>query len=446
MRKKIIPLLLCLVLATTLLSACSSPQPDAPPIALSIVLHRHPGANDFTDDMLNEIMPWVRRAVYGGYISIIIGDGDPQVIKIFNLEDFPTNARSRQYMDNLITQRTTEVLNFLRDPNVRGIVDEVDVLGGIVQAERSLNAADARGLERKIIVLGGNGIPTTGFFSLQEFRLEENSAENGYIDTFVSSLTARRGIIPPLENVRISMISLGNVAHPQRLPSTIGVQLEELWRAILRESGATFEDKDIRITAIGGEPIVFNEDDGGPFVSTVFFDTPIVLPPTPPIVIDEDGEAVPEYVPIFNILSDQVAFVPDQAIFRNENNARVVLQEYANWLVDYFEAFPNSYVYVAGFHARLTQEGGNRLNTGLSERRAEAVRSVLIEFNPLLEGHLIAVGLGINGGTDFRVDEFQNGVFCNTQAQLNRKTMLIPAESEYAPLLREVIVELDALR
>jgi len=440
MKKNFMPLFPCLILATAFLSACSPPQPEQAPVALSIVLCRTANANDFTDNMLSEITPWIKRAVYGGRISVIICDGEPHEIKTFGRDVFPTNAKSRQYMNNLIERRTKEVLSFMQDPSVRAITEEVDVLGAIVQAELSLNAADARGLERKLAVLG-SGIPTTGFLSLQDFRLEENSAENGYIDAFVSALAARRGIIPPLNDVQICWVGMGNVAHPQRLPSTIGIQLQELWRTILRESGAVFEDSDIRIMATGGKPNVYCEGEGGfPFVSTVFFDTPVVLPPPPTVVFDEHRD-----VPVFEIRSDQVAFVPDQATFRNESNARAVLQEYANWLVKYFKVFPDSYIYIAGFHARITPEGGNRLNTGLSERRAEAVRSMLIEFN-VPEQRLIAVGLGINGGSHFREDEYPNDVFCNSCAQNNRYVMLVPDLSEHAPILKEVMAELDALR
>jgi outer membrane protein OmpA-like peptidoglycan-associated protein len=256
-----------------------------------------------------------------------------------------------------------------------------------------------------------------------------------------------------LSNVTFRWIGgLGNVAHPQRLPSTIAVQLEDFWRAILRESGAMFNEQDIRVGANRGIPIVWSEDeDSVPFVTTILFGTTgIELPPLPPIPdpIESDGDDVEplEPPPSLEILSDQVAFIPDQAVFMNETAARDALRAYASWLALYFETYSDSqHVYVVGFHARVNLNGGNRLNTGLSARRAEAVRSVLIEYG-VPEGRLIAVGLGINGGDHFRVDEFPNGVFCTTTAQQNRKTMLIPDLSEDAPKLLEVMAELDALR
>jgi hypothetical protein len=248
-------------------------------------------------------------------------------------------------------------------------------------------------------------------------------------------------------------VGLGNVAHPQRLPSTSGVQLEDLWRAVLRKSGATFDDGSIRISATGGTPIIGTEDkDGFPLVTTIYFgDDGIVLPPPPPppggnnTGKTEGSVEPPEPPPSLEILTDQVPFVPDQATFMSEAAARIALKKYADWLVKYFEAYPDSTVYVVGFHARVSLDGGNRLNTGLSERRAETVRTTLIELG-VPEDRLITVGLGINGGDHFRVDEFPNGTFNTTNAQQNRKVMLIPDLSDDAPILREVMAELDALR
>ena len=455
MNKKLIILALVAVLSVVSLTACSgTPKPKEPPIALSIVFVRSGGVNDPTEDMYSEIAPLIERAVYDGYISIVIADGDPHVIKTFGRDAFPSNARSVQYMNNLIDKRTREVLEHLKDHSaVRGITPEIAMLEALTQAERSFNAADAKGLERHIIVLGGTGITTAGYLNLQEVQLSADSAENGYIDNIVTELSSSRGRIPDLSDVTFHWVGLGNVAHPQRLPSTIGVQLEDLWRAVLRESGATFDDRDIRISATGGTPIIGTEDkDGFPLVTTIYFgDDGIVLPPPPVVVIgnngDETGEPVepPEPPPSLEILSDQVPFVPDQATFLNETAARMVLQKYVDWLTMYFKVYPDSTVYVVGFHARVSLDGGNRLNTGLSERRADTVRTTLIELG-VPEDRLITVGLGINGGDHFRVDEFSDGTFNTTIAQQNRKVMLIPDLSDDAPILLEVMAELDALR
>jgi hypothetical protein len=226
---------------------------------------------------------------------------------------------------------------------------------------------------------------------------------------------------------------LGNIAFPQRLPNTIAVQIEELWRAVLRESGAIFNDYDIRVIATGGVPNIYSEDEGGfPFVTPIFFDSFIL----------EHTATVP---PSLTITSEQVSFKPDQPNFVNETAARHVLSRYADWLRTYFENYPHSRVYLAGFMARVSQNNDNLLNTILSEQRAERVKEILVEFG-IPETKLIVIGLGENGGSHFRVNEFPNGVFCTITAQQNRKVMLIPDISEDAARILAVKQELDAMR
>lgn len=437
MFKRIIMLLSSIASLLFMFSACSEPEPNQPPIALSIIIGRRAASNEFTDDVYTEIEPWIRRAVYDGYISVIMSDGEPHVIKTYGRDIFPSNARSRQYMNNLINSRTREVINFLRDPLVRAVFNEADTLGSIVQAERSLNAVEARDLEKFIMIID-NGLPTTGFLNLQNIHLTENSAENGNIERIVAELTSIRGIIPDLTGVTLKWAGLGNVANPQRLPSTIGVQLEELWRAVLHESGAIFDERDIRIRATSGNANIASEDEGGfPYVTTLFFDSfqPSHLVNLPPISRNE-GET-----PSLPITSEQVSFIPDEAVFINEAVSRRILQEYANWLSRYFGVFPNSNVYVVGFQARTSIENVNRFDTRLSEQRAETVRNTLIDLG-VPQARLITVGLGTNGGSHFRVDEFPDGVFNTVVAQHNRRVLLINDMSEDAVKLREIMEEL----
>ena len=452
--RRLIILLLSVVFVLTLLTACGNEiEPDEPPIALAIVVGRRAASNDFTEEMYNEVEVWVRRAVYGGTISIIISDGQPFVVKTFGADAFPTNARSRQYMNNLIDRRTKEVMTFLRDSYLRARSPEADVLNALVLAERSLDTVESYNLEQRIVMMD-SGLPTAGFLNLHNIQIEEGSAENGGIDRIVSELSSRRGVIPNLSDISIQWIGLGNVSQPQQLPTTIGVQLEELWRALLRESYAVFEDRDIRIRATGGTPNVASEDEGGfPFVTPIFFCsfTPtdfIELPPLPASPMEGEDETICviiDELPSITITSEQVAFVPNEDIFINEAAASLVLEAYVEWLIKYFDVFPDSRVYIVGFHANLILNGGDRLDTRLSEQRAEAVGNVLATLG-VAEERLVVVGLGINGGEHFRVDEFPNGVFCTVTAQANRKVMLIPDLSEDAEILLEVMEDIDALR
>jgi len=140
-----------------------------------------------------------------------------------------------------------------------------------------------------------------------------------------------------------------------------------------------------------------------------------------------------------------VSFKPDQAVYINENFARAVLQEYAEWLKAYFNMYPNSKVFVVGFMAKVRLDDSNRLNTRLSEQRAETVAKTLLELG-IPDEKLVIIGLGENGGSHFRIDEHPNGVFDTVIAQQNRKVMLIPDLSEDSIKVLEIKNELDALR
>ena len=451
MRKKITATILCAALLIPILSACDSTvEPKEPPIALAIVVGRRACSNDFTENMYAEIKEWVERAVYGGYVSIIVGDGEPFVLRAYGADEFPKNANNPQYMMNtLIPNRTKDILDYLKDTTtVRAVSDEIDLLGAIVQAERSLYADEASGLEKRIIVMD-SGLPTAGFLNLQNMQITENSAENGDVEKIVSELSSVRGMLPDLKDIAVKWVGLGNVAAPQRLPNTIGVQLEELWRAVLRQSGAVFNDNDIRIKATGGSPNVYSEDDSGfPFVSPIYFDSfhPEFAAEIPPIVEPESEDEPLEEPPSLTITSEQVSFKPDQAVYTNETSALTVLETYAEWLKRYFDMYPeDSKVYVVGFIAKTRLDDSNRLNTRLSEQRAETVKETLVGLG-ISADKLVVIGLGENGGSYFRVDEFSNGVFDTAIAQQNRKVMLIPDLSDDAAKVLEIQQELENLR
>ena len=451
--KRVIMVLLCILLVAATLSACDgNVKPDQPAIALAIIVGRRACSNDFTDSMYSEIREWVGRAVYGGYISVIVGDGEPLLTRTFGRDSFPESANSTQYMNGLIEKRTNEVIGFIHDPSLRAIAPEADLLGAIVQAERSLYADEASGLEKRIIIMD-SGLPTAGFLNLQKIEVREKSAENGDIETIVSDLKSVRGILPDLTGISsIKWVGLGNVAYPQRLPNTIGIQIEELWRAVLRESGAVLTEGDIRIKAAGGVPNMFSEDEGGfPSVTTIFFDSyqpehVVELSQIPKSSLPAKGCEEPLEKPTgLTISSEQVPFMPDQAVYANEEAAFLILQKYAEWLKTYFAAYPGSNIYVVGFMANTRPDDNDRLNTSLSEQRAETVKGTLVDLGVSTE-RLVVMGIGINGGSHFRVDEFPNGVFDTVVAQQNRKVMLLPDISYDAALALAIKQELDSLR
>ena len=430
MFKKYAALFIRLVVMMAVFTSCAVQEK---PIGLAIVLGRHACANDFTDEAYKEIRELIKRAVYGGYISVIIGDGNPGVIQTYGTGIFPMNANNPKTMRDFTLERTEKVLEFLKNQDNRAIVDGNDTLGAIVQAERSLKVEEAKGLEKHIVVMD-TGVSTAGYLNLQNILIRENSEENGDIVKIVEKLKEYKGILPSLEGIHVKFIGFADVALPQQLPAPIEMQLLELWKAVLKVSGASFGDGDIKIKARGRVANVYSEDEGGfPFVSTIHFD---------PIIID--GLDILKERKTITLSSEEISFKPGSDAFYDENSARRILDEYARLLHAYFQAYPDAFVYVVGSTAKeRLNDKAYMLETSLSEKRAKRVKEILAETIPAHK--MIEFGLGPNGGS-WRVDENSNGRFDTVLAQANRKTMILLNDSSTATEVLEVKNELDEMR
>lgn len=451
MFKRIFVLFLCASLAAMSLTACdkTSVTPDYDPIAIAIVVGRTVGSNEYAESMYAEVDDWVRRASIGGYVCIIVADGEPFIAKVFGAETFPINAKTKHSMNQFIDSRTKKVMEFIKSDAVLPANDETDVIGALILAERALRADEAYGLERRVLIMH-NGLPTAGSLSLNnpETAITVNGLENGDIDRIVSGLKNARGVLPDFSGISVKWVGMGNTAAPQQLPSAIGVQVESLWQTILRDTGAIFSDNDIRIKATGGTPIIYIEGVTKQ-VSTIHFDAKLEREPgyvmgidaSMPEMEDESGEDGDFVV---SITSESVEFIPDEAIFWDEPEARRVIKEYAELVKVSLEANKDMQIYIVGFSAKITLNG-NSTRTDLSERRAAAVASVMVEYG-VPSDRLISFGLGPNGGSELRVDEFAGGEFNNTTAQRNRKVMIMSDNASEATLALEIWHELESDR
>ena len=128
----------------------------------------------------------------------------------------------------------------------------------------------------------------------------------------------------------------------------------------------------------------------------------------------------------FELNETQVRFVGDEAIFIDEEEAKAALAPVAEIIL----AHPGHQILLAGTTATAgTQEGC----VNLSNRRAAAVKDLLVNYFGVPESQLITIGLGYEDDPFVRGrDRDANGNFVETEAAKNRRVVVLDAESEIA--------------
>lgn len=139
----------------------------------------------------------------------------------------------------------------------------------------------------------------------------------------------------------------------------------------------------------------------------------------------EEAEDVVFETP-FELSSTQVRFVADQAVFIDENEAKEALAPVAEIIL----AHPDHPILLAG----TTAEWGSQEScVALSNRRADAVKDLLVSYFGVPESQLITVGLGYADDPFVRGRDIDsNGNFVETEGAKNRRVVVLDAESEIA--------------
>ena len=139
----------------------------------------------------------------------------------------------------------------------------------------------------------------------------------------------------------------------------------------------------------------------------------------------EDAEEVVFETP-FELSSTQVRFVADQAVFINENEAKEALAPVAEIIL----AHPEHPILLAGTTATY---GAQESCVNLSNRRAAAVKDLLVNYFGVPESQLITVGLGYEADPFVRGrDVDSNGNFVESEGAKNRRVVVLDAESDIA--------------
>ena len=436
MSKRISVLSLFIISSILLFNSCEDPNKPTRVNAMVVILGRHANANAFHESYFEEgLKKPIEDTVYGGYIGIIVSDGSPRVVEMFDY--FGTEANTDRERNRQINTDSALVLDYLKDEGIRAEVPENDLLKGLQEAQKLLNVFEDRAnregkkIKNKQIVILDNGIVTTGEMNYirhgihrVSFRELSNEQLNEF-STGVADDLYRNRLLPELNGVNIIFIGLGDTSMPQEdLSPSTRFGLENLWIAIFKKCNA--KNVDMRDYPNKNMANEYTGDDAGfPYVTPITFEQSY---------IDINKPIPPLY-------TDQVSFIANSADYLNEENAELVIRDYLD-VLNYHIRTPEVKIYIVGSIARTSLE--RDFTTDLSERRAITVKETLVKFG-MPEERLEAFGLG-----EFypdREDELTNGVFNETIARKNRKVVLVP--STFTDQVREVLAtkaELDRRR
>ncbi len=318
-----------LMLGLLLPIGCADDPANNAPGAFAVIVGAH--SNMVAPSLLDTVRTEIDTAArLGSPATVIVSDGSPTV----------STSRSLKAANPLYQQDQVNQLTSLVD-KTRADDPEVDLLAAISLAARSVPEAAGP----KTIVVIDSGLQTTGVLRFQD---QDGALLNANPDEVVD-LLRRTQQLPNLTGMRVVFTGLGDTAAPQQpLPAPARAVLVTLWTKIVESAGGQAEIKQAPLPSA-------QIRNGLPPVSIV------------PVAAQSIGP-----LPTGTVLRDgTVGFVPGQAVFREPDQARAVLADYA-------QAIKN------GRHALLTgttaSDGTAEYRLQLSHTRANAVRDLLVSL------------------------------------------------------------------
>lgn len=321
----------------------------------------------------------------GKKYSLIVLDGKPNV-NYENELSFPKkllidSENNAHILESEIAQLTSTIAE---DP-------EIDILEGLDVARRVLSTSQ----DTKRLIIFSSGLSTTGVLNFAKNPELLNTNPSEIVDKLFNSKS-----IPDLSGIDIVWFGLCDVAgNQEKLSNQHESQLENIWRAILES--AKVNSLDIRLDV----PLCGTGEDEN-----------VEYPPVS--IVESSG--------ILELPEDEIGFMPDQAVFVSEIDAIETLKYYAECIM----AGAGEY-YIVGSTATV---GSAASSVDLSEKRAEAVKSILCSTYGISEDCLLTFGLGhdnLGGKYEWRDNDInEDGTLNEAIAKKNRKVLIIDAGSD----------------
>lgn len=365
--------LLAGALTAAVLTGCSMfPSQTEQPTATDTVLlmtqgDGMPALNK--DEDVEEFLSCVNTTL-GGSASLVITDGNPQVIGPVRFDEEKANSVQQEKTDK---KKSAEVAEMVK--SAAASTPETDLISALSLAARLAASGTA---EDKQIVIRHSGVNTADSLPMQELDLVSSD-----ITDLIDQLDAE-ALIPDLQGLKIHFFGLGDVAGSQQALSKKQVKwLQSFWQSFFERSGA---EVTFHADIVSGNALTNGHS---------------VTPVTPA-----------EGANFVKFSSKKVEFKPDSDDFLDEETARSAIAEVAAQMKE-----GSAHYIIAGSTAKVdnpTQDGPARL----SLLRAQAVRQVLVDAGVDAE-RLTCVGLG-NEVTSVR----------DMQEEANNRAVYLVAEGQ----------------
>lgn len=396
--KKFVIMLIAMMLLLTVSACTKNDKNSETPVSLVIIAGRHANANMFTEDMLDVARQLVERTIVKTQddegihaeadVSIIVCDGDPEKVpvKAGDIDLLKIDAdNEKQYAerDGWIAEL---VARFLMQDALKADDPEVDLLKAISQAQDILNSK--KGTEHHILILD-TGITTSGYLNMKV---------TDFINTETADVieTIREGI-PNLNGTKVTFLGIGNVSsfQPELTSNTDREKLLTLWTSTIETAKGELTEE-LYFSENSGEPMEFSEDDenGYPYVGTVFFKQPDGTVELGSIVIEQETEPVGPGIGVAFQTSD-LGFDSNKATFKDINQARHAI----NAIRDQIQRFLNETddkIYIVGSVAKTASSANDTFTNKLSTDRAQAVADLLINEYGVPADRIVFFGAGIH--------------------------------------------------
>jgi OmpA-OmpF porin, OOP family len=309
-------------------------------------------------------------------ISLVRVDGSPTVAFQGTFKTDAANDVARQSELDAFVKQTQDRVGKLQPKT-----PEADVLAAFNEAARITP-------EGGTVVLIDSGLQTTG-----QIRFQDPGTFGADPKEFVEYLQ-KRSLMPRLVGRSVVLVGLGNTAEPQAaLDPSLRTKVTALWQTVASSADASCVE--VLDTAASR--------------SSVPTDVPVAAVPLP---------VVPPFQPCGETVlrdGDTVGFLPDQAVFRDPAAARKTLQDLATLIIN-----GRQLVELIGTTAKAGPTEAGRIE--LSNRRAEAVKGVLVELGVSAER---VTTRGVGATWPGRVNDIApDGSLIPTAAALNRSVIV----------------------
>ena len=309
-------------------------------------------------------------------ISLVRVDGSPTVAFQGTFRTDAANDVARQSELDAFVKQTQD-----RVGKMQPKTPEADVLAALNEAARITP-------EGGTVVLIDSGLQTTG-----QIRFQDQGTFGADPKEFVDYLQ-KRSLMPRLVGRSVVLVGLGNTAEPQAaLDPSLRTKVTALWQTVVSSADASCVE-------------VLDTAASRSSVATDVPVTPVPLPIVPPF--QPCGETVLRD-------GDTVGFLPDQAVFRDPAAARKTLQDLATLVIN-----GRQLVELIGTTAKAGPTEAGRIE--LSNRRAEAVKGVLVELGVVADR---ITTRGVGATWPGRVNDIApDGSLIPTAAALNRSVIV----------------------